>query len=343
MLKKNFRDACVLSVLAAAGAANAQSSVSISGVLDLAARYNKNGDVSMKSLSYDGNSSSRLSFQGDEDLGSGAHAAFWLEAGVNPDTGTTNATFWNRRSLLRVYHDNYGELRLGRDYVPTHWNPTLFDPFVANGVGALYNLVSLLGSSGVFVSANNSVQYFLPTNFGGLYGMAMVSAPEGGSGKYEGFRIGYRKDAYNVAFQTGVSTNLTGGKYKTANLGASYDFGVVKLFVDLDDRKYDPAEQKLWSVGAYVPIGVGGIRGSFTKTKITGGTLDGNGAEQAAIGYVYNLSKRTAWYTTYSHISNSGPGLAGKALFNTNGTQIVASPLAGQASQGFEIGLRHNF
>lgn len=343
MTQQHLRAACVLTLLGAAGAACAQSSVSVSGVLDLAARRNKNGNVSMNTLSSDGNSSSRLSFQGDEDLGSGLHAAFWLEAGVNPDVGTANATFFNRRSLVRLYHDSYGELRLGRDYVPTHWNPTLFDPFVANGVGALYNLVSLLGSTGVFVSANNSAQYFLPSNLGGVYGMAMVSAAEGGNGKYEGFRLGYRKDAYNFAFQTGVSTSLNGAKYKTANIGGSYDFGVVKLFVDLDDRKYNPAEQKLWSVGAYVPVGVGGIRGSFTKTDIRGGPLGGNGAKQVALGYVYNLSKRTALYTSFAHISNSGPGLAGKALFSTNGTQSVPFPLAGESSTGFEVGLRHNF
>ena len=30
----------------------------------------------------------------------------------------------------------FGEMRLGRDYTPTFWNHTVFDPFGTNGVGA---------------------------------------------------------------------------------------------------------------------------------------------------------------------------------------------------------------
>jgi predicted porin len=34
----------------------------------------------------------------------------------------------------------FGEVRLGRDYTPTFWNDTVFDPFGTNGVGT--NLIS---------------------------------------------------------------------------------------------------------------------------------------------------------------------------------------------------------
>lgn len=339
----HLRVAGLMAALFATGPALCQSSVTLSGVLDLAVRHNRNGSTSVTSVASDGNSSSRLAFQSVEDLGGGLGAGAWLEAGIAPDTGSTNATFFNRRSLLRLFHVTYGELRMGRDYVPTHWNPTLFDPFVANGVGALYNLVSPLGSQGVFVSANNSIQYFLPEGLGGLYGMAMYAAPEGGNGKYRGLRLGFRRDAYNVAAQAGVSTAANGTQYKTANFGGSWDFGVAKLFADLDRRRFEAAEQRLWSIGVQVPVGVGQIRASLTRTKIEGGTLDGNEARQVALGYVHNLSKRTAVYTSAAHIRNAGPGAAGRALFTTNGTAAAGSPLAGQSSTGFELGLRHNF
>ena len=54
-----------------------------------------------------------------------------------------------------------------------------------------------------------------------------------------------------------------------------------------------------------------------------------------AIGYVYNVSKRTALYGTYSIIKNDGiaqfaiPGGSGSAQ--------------GDDSKGFEIGVRHSF
>ena len=72
----------------ASAAASAQSSVTLFGVLDLNARYVKNGDVSLKSLSSGGINTSRLGFRGIEDLGGGLSAGFWLETGINPDTGT---------------------------------------------------------------------------------------------------------------------------------------------------------------------------------------------------------------------------------------------------------------
>ena len=47
-----------------------------------------------------------------------------------------------------------GEIRLGRDYVPTFWNDTVFDPFGTNGVGA--NQIYHMNNGPTFV------------NFGGL-------------------------------------------------------------------------------------------------------------------------------------------------------------------------------
>jgi predicted porin len=126
----------VLAALGAfAGAASAQSSVTLFGILDVGARYTKNGDQKLKTLSTDGINSSRLGFRGVEDLGGGLKAGFWLESAVNPDAGTANSTrFWHRRSTVSL-SGGWGELRLGRDYTPQFWNLTVFDPFGTNGVG----------------------------------------------------------------------------------------------------------------------------------------------------------------------------------------------------------------
>ena len=82
-----------LAVLAAAGAASAQSSVTLFGVVDATLAYGK-GEVSDRtSLTNSGYNSSRLGFRGTEDLGGGMSACFWLEAGVDNDNGqgTANA------------------------------------------------------------------------------------------------------------------------------------------------------------------------------------------------------------------------------------------------------------
>src|SRR5262245_40141640 len=87
-----------LAVLAAAGAASAQSSVALFGIIDATYAYGKgNGTGSTKKnqLTNSGYNASRLGFRGTEDLGSGMSASFWLEAGLVNDDGqgvATNAT-----------------------------------------------------------------------------------------------------------------------------------------------------------------------------------------------------------------------------------------------------------
>ena len=59
-----------------AGAASAQSSVTLFGILDTGIRAVKNGDGgTVKSLTNDGLAASRLGFRGEEDLGGGLKAA----------------------------------------------------------------------------------------------------------------------------------------------------------------------------------------------------------------------------------------------------------------------------
>jgi len=49
-------------------------------------------------LGHSGYNSSRLGFQGTEDLGGGMSASFWLEAGVSNDNGTGQATNTNNQA-----------------------------------------------------------------------------------------------------------------------------------------------------------------------------------------------------------------------------------------------------
>src|SRR5204862_4548069 len=82
---------------------------------------------------------SRLGFRGIEDLGGGLKAGFWLETGINPDSGTTSDStrFWNRRSTISLISDSAGELRIGRDFTPTYNGYTNYDTFGSNGIAAV--------------------------------------------------------------------------------------------------------------------------------------------------------------------------------------------------------------
>jgi len=353
-LKKSLLALAVLGAFA--GAASAQSAVTMFGVVDLNGRYVDNdGPGGRYTLSQDGINSSRLGFRGTEDLGGGLSAGFWLEAGVNADTGTTNAKFFNRRSTVSLI-GGWGELRLGRDYSPTFWNMTIFDAFGTNGVGSSLNVSNVASSLGgavggapinapVYVRSDNSIGYFLPGNLGGLYGQAMMTAGEGGAGKYFGGRIGWASGPFDIAAAYGeVDLTADGNTTMTiSNIGGSWKFagGFTLLAQWNKDDAEGPAgakwDEERYAIGARMPFGQHDIGASYVSSKVGGtklGTL--SDADMWVIGYQYNLSRRTALYGTYSSIDNKSNGVLA----------IPGGPpgmLGGGTSSGYEVGLRHSF
>jgi len=336
-----------LAVLAAASVgAYAQSSVTLFGVLDVNARYVKNGDDKMKSLGSGGVNTSRLGVRGTEDLGDGLKAGFWLETGLNVDSGTqSDATrFWNRRATVSLI-GNFGEVRLGRDFTPTYLGYSEYDPFGDNGVAASGKFDSSLGTArDTGTRADNQITYLTPGNIGGFYGRASVAAGEGTAGKkYYGARAGWAAGPIDVSAaygQTEVAPVAGDDKFKTFDLGASYDFGVVKAMGYYTQSKFVNQKIATYSLGAVVPVGVGQIKAAYTHvnapgTTATGVNVDANDADQVALGYIYNLSKRTALYTTAAYVKNKG-----NATFAVASAPAIA---AGQKSTGLELGMRHAF
>tara|TARA_B100001105_G_C22400378_1_gene449090 strand:+ start:2297 stop:3403 length:1107 start_codon:yes stop_codon:yes gene_type:complete len=326
----------VASIVAATGSmAYAQSSVTIFGIIDTNVRWTDNNGTRLTEMSNSGLATSRLGFRGVEDLGGGLKAGFWLESAVNSDDGTSNATrFWHRRATVSLLGD-FGEIRLGRDLVPTFNGWLDFETFGTVGVGSLLNLYTTVGAPvDTLVRADNMVSYFLPSNLGGFYGQLSVAAGEGTVGKkYMGARGGYKTQTFNVGGFYGETESTGDDKFKTGGIAANYDFGLFTLQGIVSENKFRSAKERHYTFSGFAPFGQGTIRASYTKVQGKG-TLDGNDADQFAVGYVHNLSKRTALYGTYALIKNDG-----NADYRVGGR---ASAL-GDDSQGLEVGIRHTF
>ncbi|WP_348753442.1 porin [uncultured Aquincola sp.] len=322
-----------------AGAASAQSTVQLFGTVDLAARYVKNGDVKRTDLASNGNSTSRLGVRGVEDLGGGLKAGFWLEAAVNPDSGTADTSrFWGRRSTVSLMGD-FGEVRLGRDKMPTQLAFEAYDVFGATGIADINTTYRV--PSGITVAANsradNAVQYILPGNLNGVYGTLAVAAGEGVTGgKYMGGRIGWASGPVDVSVAYGQNEITDSDDFKRFVIGGSYDFQVVKVLANYQETKFQDQKDRHMTVGASVPFGVGEFKASYSKIDGRGGAIADRDADQFAIGYVHNLSKRTALYTTYAYIKNDGTA---NYVVADNG----ATSMTGRKSQGVDVGIRHSF
>ncbi len=360
-----------------AGAASAQSSVTLFGVVDLSAKNVTHntaaGSVSLKSLSQDGIASSRLGFRGVEDIGGGMRAGFWLEAGVNPDIGGTNTTatanvtpppassanitntttssqttsqFFNRRSTLSLM-GGFGEIRLGRDYTPDFWNHTVYDPFGTNGVGSSVNTFGTFNGAGTLVRANNSVGYFLPGGLGGVFGQVMLSAGErvaSPANKHTAIRVGYAGGPVSVAFSYGKTDVDAGaapaGDWTRTNFGGSFNLGFMTLMGQYNTGEANGGAQNGAKIahlvfGGAVPFGASTLKFSYVKSDGKG-TISTRDATQIALGYQYDLSKRSAVYATYARIANDGT-----AAYGIGGG--FGAPGAGRDSTGYEFGIRHTF
>jgi len=329
-----------------AGAASAQSSVTLFGIVDLNLRNQDNGSAgSRKTLSQDGQASSRLGFRGVEDLGGGMKAGFWIEGGISADTGGAGGgngisgvtATWNRRSTVSLMVGP-SEIRLGRDFTPTFWSNTAYDVFGTNGVGAATNYWSSLGSGAVTqVRANNTVAYHL--NAAGLWVWLQVAPGENQPGqKYTGGRVNYAAGPFGIAFAYGKTDIGASPDFKEMNVAGSFDAGFAKFVALYGKNDWGSSSQKRWTAQAQVPIGAMLLRASYAKADGNRDTWD---ATQIAVGAIYDLSKRTSLYGTYSKIDNGGSATTG-ARFTTSGSG-PAFTKGGESSTGYEFGIKHAF
>lgn len=345
---------------ALAQSAPSTSSVTVAGVADVGLRQVRNeGQEARNTVVSGANSTSRLIVRGTEDLGGGWSAGFHLEHGILLDAGNpaSSTQFWDRRATLSLSRRQAGELRAGRDFVPSYVAWSRHDPFSYVGVGSSSNLISasptgpiksaFAATPATTVRANNAVQWLLPAGLGGLEGGILLAPGEGrasasGLARVIGLRLGYADKQLNVSAATTRTDNdlNTSGHFQDTTLGGGYDFGPVRVSAALRRFEQAASHQTNLLVGVRVPVSSGEVRFSYNRASLGGKvgstSLDGQASRQLALGYVHDLSKRTALYTTVSRISNS----AGLNTAIAGGAGTLAK---GGSSTGLELGVRHNF
>jgi predicted porin len=343
-----------------APAAWAQSTVTLSGIVDAAVRNVTNEGVgSLTTVLSGSNSTSRLVFTAREDLGNGLAAGVHLEHGFLVDSGSPAASnkFFDRRSTVSLFSKNWGELRLGRDFVPSYTAWSRHDPFSYVGAARSANFVSSTPvgpirsafgtSANTTVRSDNGVQWVLPRMAGGFDATLMWAPREGGAAtdglaEVSGLRVGYTAKGWHVtAASTRSRNNLTiDGSFSDNVLGGGFTAAGTQFTAAWREFKYSQSSQTMMMVAAQRNFGLHEIKGSWIKADLKGrvGTtsVNGEGATQIGVGYAYNLSKRTALYGTAAQVSNDG-----QSRFSI--TDGRAGLVAGGNSRGYEVGVRHRF
>ena len=356
-----------LAVLAASGAAMAQSSVTLYGVLDTGLTYSK-GEESVYGMTHvGGNVNSRLGFRGVEDLGNGLKATFNLEAGMGVDDGNnymdkdSNGMAFRRTSTVGLA-GNFGEVRLGRMLTSSYLAVSRYDAFGDTGIGA--SLAWNVGQTGYAARTENAISYSSPNfsgfKFGAEYGFG--EQQKASDSRYVGIGATYDNGPLSLGLgvdrlngDTQNNTRLDENQ-TTWHLGGSYNFGVAKLLGFYKETKFketglnagnDSTKFKTFGLGVTAPVGAAGeVRASYNHYRvsedITGVAAPTLKADQLSLGYVHNLSKRTALYGTYAYLKNKNKDGDNLGL-ELNGAMPGAGLSDSGAQHGLQVGIRHAF
>ncbi len=321
-----------LAVLAASGAAMAQSSVTLYGIADLwvgSANVDTGADSESATLMHSGGvSTSRWGMKGTEDLGGGLKANFQFEQSVAVDTGA--ASNFGRAAWVG-FSGGFGAVRLGLTATPFDdvqgASDGVFDSDLAPAVSAGYGNVTKLGAklraSGVFATSNdyhgkaaNTIYYQAP-NFNGFSGAFSYSLDEEDAKMpaITSLNLTYAAGplAAQFAYQSeDLSTNTSNINY--LRLGASYNFGVatakfmfgkaenIRVTNTVSTSTADAfanikgAETTEWQIGADMPISSAmTLSASYAVSE---DNKEAGDTERSGFGMAvaYGLSKRTTLY-----------------------------------------------
>ncbi|MDP3671266.1 MAG: porin [Telluria sp.] len=330
-----------LAVLGAyGGAAQAQSNVTIYGILDSFVEIGNNGQNNITKIQTGGTTPSRIGFRGQEDLGGGLKAVWNLENGANVDDGTAaqGGILFGRQAVVGLT-GNFGSVTLGRQYTPLFMTHVLFTTG-AMGWGTSANY----WFEGAVSRATNSVQYVTPNMSGFsarvLYalgenstpGMSTVGNAYSASGTYTTGAL-----SLNLSYMSRKTTLANTDDWK--GLGASYDFKVAKVGLLYTQRRDDAklTRNNYWDLSAAVPVTGGALM--LDIGGIENKVIDNAGAISASIRYDYTLSKRTIVYGGFSTVRNDDKARYGVAA--AAGVPMVVA--AGNNSRAFALGVRHSF
>jgi predicted porin len=233
-----------------ASAAQAQSSVTVYGILDVgyvgyntrAATGAVNGATSVGVTKTTGNtfgqgaeSTNRLGFKGVEDLGGGTSAFFTIELGLNPQsqsefsTATTNST-QNRQTFAGLKKNGLGDFAVGTQYTVIHNAVSVTDPGNANNMmGNLIYTANPTGATDVKNGNSNGDSYTIRTNnaltlnsdsFAGFKAHAILVMNNQNS-----------TQVTNPLTNNANTTTITGGTNNQNGWGLGLDYSWNKLFV----------------------------------------------------------------------------------------------------------------
>lgn len=372
-MKKRFISIAI-AALGIAGAAHAESSVKVYGVLDTGLEHLSSSDgTSLTLMMKTAHVPSRIGFSGSEYLDNGIKAGFVLEAPIFVDSGSLppDGRLFGRQAFVSIGSTGYGDLRAGRQYSfmqtalavcdPDHFSP--YSPALAMQLANIDQ-----------TSLDNAITYWSPEKagfslaLGATLGDGASVAPNLNNPQIVG--IGKTRNGSSAMLQYrhgGLSTSLAyqgGGQDLTAGGSATQ-----KMFSAGINYRLDALEvgSVLWTHRNKLPndatpavtvLAVGGAWRVIpaVRLNIELGRAEDNGVAYTTgvrksrginnyynLGANYNFSERTVAYVRAGRVTDKNSGFNGRpAAVSPSAREGVAVPVNGSV-KGIMAGMRYAF
>lgn len=374
-----------LAVAAALAPAAAMADTTVYGRIHVSVDSISGFNTSKTNSSVNSNSS-RFGVKGSEDLGSGLKAVYQLESGINainnnngvggandgnPGGGAPgNSLFTGMRTSYLGLAGDFGTFLVGR--LPAGEQYVYDSNLFADQVGDAANILAS-GNSGIAGVSNyiggraNSALHYITPNFSGFdaaltylpaasvdatTGLSVAttsSASWGVKANYAAMGAAVHVAYFNV--KAGTPIPATYANFTPLSIAGSYDFGPGMVTAQYVRNKISvtavtpDVTQNMYNIGGTFKVMPNGtVKAQYSKAADS--TNNNDGGSQIAIGFDYDLSKRTGVYVAFAQTNNNAGGM----LFVPNGyghgnnNAFNVTPFNnGDDPKAISVGLTHNF
>ena len=281
-------------------------------------------------------------------------------------TRASSSQDWGGQTTVGLAGD-FGQVRLGRINELTTETIRRFDPFNQFGVGSM--IYSTQRTARIDNTVRYDSPKWSGFSFGASYSLGRnTKNPTGGPKLDEPEGIGNDGYGLNLSFDNGP-LSLTGNWSRVAdsdnsyvwNLGAAYKFGPVKaslLYEKTHDKGYRNANASFggqnwgggmstkgstdnWMLGLKADVGPGHIGASVSYFRIKNEAINARDEVSSdksrnnmkyALGYTYNLSKRSSLYAIASYTD-----------FKSDNVGLFYTGMTRDSLTGVQLGMTHKF
>ncbi|MBN3845650.1 porin [Paraburkholderia sp. Ac-20342] len=293
----------VLLLAGGSGAAMAQSSVTLYGIVDEGLMFNNNARTGQQfALASGSESGSRWGLRGAEDLGGGLSAVFTLEGGFSSSTGALgqNGDLFGRQAYVGLAAPTWGQVLLGRQYLSGYdyvGALTAAAQWALGGAGFGAHPADLDNLDGTY-RVNNAVKYKSPSfggfSFGGTYSFGGVAGDFSRNQIYSlaaGYSMGPLTAAAQYTHASNPNYSLWGNKANDSSTGSNMSGPVISGLATA-------GSQDVAAVGVNYKIGDATLGAIYSHASFNNlGTLVVAGASNGLRGTaVFNIIEANAKY-----------------------------------------------